>query len=368
MIARVTTSHARRDLRVAIYPYIPDLLDDKLKSLTDWIKTSFESQNPEILLTVETPTIDIYDINALTEYLGGPNAPHIIELDTILLGDLVNNDLIAELTDAEDYDLSTQGAYLQFPLQAVQLQNGTYYGVPTFICGTFLISANVTSEMCPLHDGVDNLLSLIDTLNQCETDLLTPPRTVTVLGNVKGSFTLPMLYIDSYVDLYGRDSVYEAINSDIFAETEVIAAMDSFLQYCDGRNPIQNKCLDGSIKDTKIFTKEIVGGKSITAYSYSELIGNYLQYAINNEITFDVYNVIAPPLGPQNNFLMYTDALMVNKRLPLSAENQQDINTFINFYTNLSTRLSISFGEDLPGPHPLRYLQAGLLFLTTSDI
>ena len=57
-------------------------------------------------------------INALTEYLGGPNAPHIIELDTILLGDLVNNDQIAEI-DAEDYDLSTQGAYLQFPLQAV---------------------------------------------------------------------------------------------------------------------------------------------------------------------------------------------------------------------------------------------------------
>ena len=162
-----------------------------------------------------------------------------------------------------------------------------------------------------------------------------------------------ILYIDSYIDLHGHDSVYEATDSDIFAEIEVTAAMDSFLQYCDGRNPTQNKCLDGSIKDTKIFTKEIVGGKSITAYSYSELIANYLQYAINNEITFDVYNIIAPPLGPQNNFLMYTDALMVNKRLPLSVENQQDMNTFINFYTNLSTRLSISFGEDLPDPHPL---------------
>jgi len=113
----LTTSHARRELRVVIYPYIPDLSDDKLKSLTDWIATLFESQNPEIFLTVETPilSIDIYDVNALIEYLSGSNAPHIIELDTILLGDLVNNEEI----NAEGYGLCTQGPYLQFPLQAV---------------------------------------------------------------------------------------------------------------------------------------------------------------------------------------------------------------------------------------------------------
>jgi len=190
--------------------------------------------------------------------------------------------------------------------------------IPTFICGTFLIGANVTHEMCPLRDGVDSILSLINTLDQCEVDLLAHPRTVTVLGIMKGSFTLPSLYIDAYVDFYGRDSVYEAINSDIFTEINVTAAMDSFIQYCDERNPIQN---NGSIKDTKLFTQETVGGKSIAAYSYSELIGNYLKYAINDEIPF---SAIAPPLGPQNNFLMYTDALMVNKRLPLSAEKQHD--------------------------------------------
>ncbi|XP_065887608.1 thiaminase-1-like [Dysidea avara] len=355
MAGILSSAHAaRRELRVAIYPYIPDLLDDKLQSLSSWIKRSFESQNPEINLTVVSPPVDIYDVNAVTKYLNGPNAPHIIEMDTILLGDLVNNDLIAE-TNAQDYDLDTQGAYLQFPLQAVQL-NGTYYGVPTFICGTFLIGANVTLEMCPLHDGVGNLSSLNDTLDQCERDLITPPRTVTVLGNVKGSFTLPLLYMDAYIDFHGCNSVYEAIDSDIFSETDVISAIKSFLQYCDERNSIQNKCLDGSIKDNRVFTKEIVGGSSITAYSYSEMIGNFLQYAINSDKIFDAYSVIAPPLGPQNNFLMYTDALMVNKRLPLSAENQQDINTFINFYTDLSTRLSIAFGEDLPEPHPPRYL------------
>ena len=143
MTGALTSSAIKRDLRVSIYPYIPDLLDDKLESLTNWIKTSFESQNPEINLTVFTPTVDVYDLKELEDYLSSPNAPHIIEVDTLLLGDLVNNNLIEELFDAQDYDLDTQGTYLRFSQQAVR-HDGAYYGVPTFICGTFLYGVNVT--------------------------------------------------------------------------------------------------------------------------------------------------------------------------------------------------------------------------------
>ena len=66
---------------------------------------------------------------------------------------------------------------------------------------------------------------------------------------------------------------------------------------------------------------------------------------------------IAPPLRPKNNFLMYTDALVVNKALVSSEPtSQKDVETFITFYSKLTTHLSIAFGYDLPEPHPVRYL------------
>ena len=97
--------------------------------------------------------------------------------------------------------------------------------------------------------------------------------------------------------------------------------------------------------------------ETITGYSYSEYIGEYLQYTLNNCMDVVVYDIIAPPLGPKNKFLMYTDALVINKALSSSKPSSQyDIETFMKFYSRLTTRLSIAFGDDLPEPHPARYL------------
>ena len=52
---------------------------------------------------------------------------------------------------------------------------------------------------------------------------------------------------------------------------------------------------------------------------------------------------------------MFTDALVINRSL-LTTSIQQDIDNFMNFYSSLNTRLSIAFGNDLPSPHPPRYL------------
>lgn len=80
-----------------------------------------------------------------------------------------------------------------------------------------------------------------------------------------------------------------------------------------------------------------------------------------------MYNITAPPLGPTNNFLMYTDALVINKALLNTATT--DIDVFMNFHSKLTTRLSIAFGDDLPMPHPPRYLmQARRDFYTVQQV
>ena len=85
-------------------------------------------------------------------------------------------------------------------------------------------------------------------------------------------------------------------------------------------------------------------------------------------VDFDVYDIIAPPLGPNNSFPMYTDVLVINKALQTTT-TLRDIDVFMNFYSRLNTCLSIAFGDDLPMPHPPRYLmQARNNFYSTQQV
>lgn len=359
---------AQRELRVAIYPYIPDLAKDKLQTLITWIETRFEAENPEIDLQVSTPTCDIYDINEVRKCLtDNPTAPHVLEIDMMLLGDLVDEDLIISI-NPQAFGLNTIADYVPFTLEAVQYK-GNYYAVPTNICGNYLMGINVgnITETCPVQNGVADYTNLSNVLNQCKQDLLFPPRTMTLTGNLE---RLPIIYIDAYIDFNGPDSVYEAVDSDIGAQTGVIANMKSFINYCQTQQ--ENKCYEGAFESVdEMVTTIVENQQTITGYSYSEFTGAYLQHAITNDINIDVYSIIAPPLGPENNFIMFTDALVINKALLTNASTTilQDINTFMNFYSRLTTRLSIAFGSDLPEPHPPRYLmQARADFYTTQQV
>ena len=345
----------QRKLRVSIFPWIPDLAYDKLQMLISWIETTFEKENPEIDLNVSAAHFDVYDLDDLKNNLtDDPFALHIVEIGTIFLGEIVHAGLIAQIFP-ENYGLNVNGFYLPSTLEAVQY-NGNFYAVPTLICGNFLMGINIgnITERCLVQDGVTGYANLSNRLNQCKQDLLIERRSLTLAGNFKGSWTLPNAYIDAYIDHHGANAVYAAINSDIGAETDVIAALSSFIEYCQESS--NNRCFDDTFKNTTTLVEAIVGnGETITGYGYSELSGSFLQYAMNKGIDINVYDVIAPPLGPANNFLMYTDAMVINKAL-VNTDSQEDVDSFINFYSKLTTRLSIAFGDDLPMQHPPRYL------------
>ena len=150
----------------------------------------------------------------------------------------------------------------------------------TYICGGFQTGINVGDiiETCPLQNGVTSYSHLNSTLDQCKQDLIISPRLMTLAGNFEGSWTLPNTYIDAYIDQYGADAVYQAINSDIGAETDVIAAMKSFIEYCQVSS--DNKCFDGTFSDITALVEAVVDkGETITSYGYSEYIGSFLQYA-----------------------------------------------------------------------------------------
>ena len=359
----------RRELKVGIYPYIPDINGDQYKSLLTWIETTFERQNRDIDLTVFSPdsppynVVDIYDPKSIANYFQTTDdAAHILEIDTVILGDTVDTGVIAEIGHNK-YGLLTEN-YLPFSLEAVTV-NGAYYAVPTYICGNFLMGINTDqtgTSKCPLSNGKDSFRQLDTVLNQCKTDMLNPPRKITLLGNVDGSYTLPLFYIDAYIDKYGAGSVYDVIYDPlkIVTELEIASNLVNYLEFCLFEN--QNFDIDGCICsngtvdfNNNNITDKIIRGESITAYGYSDFNGYFLKQAADMGVQIDIYDIIAPPFSDQNNFLMFTDGLIINKR-KLTPDTQPDIDAFIQFYTSLSTRLSIAFGDDILDSHPARYL------------
>ena len=274
-LVSVSSLETRRQLRVEIYKDIPDLNGDNLTTLLSWIEETFEKEYTEIDLQVETHSKNVYDIGELEDlFVEDDDAPHIVELDTILLGEIVEKGLIAKI-DPERYGLLDPGAYKKFALEAVNYEE-YYYGIPTLLCGNYLVGINVGKafDICPVHHteyfgyfGLDTLLSY------CKTEMLSAPRTITLAGNFMGSWTLPNFYIDAYIDYHYDATVYDAINSEIESEINVIAKMRSFIDYCREDNG-RNKCYDETFRDPNKLASALIANTAIVSYGYSELIYN----------------------------------------------------------------------------------------------
>ena len=106
-----------------------DINKDQYKSLLTWIEATFEGQNPDIDLTMFNPpynVVDIYIYNpeSIAAYFQTSDAAHILEIDTLILGDTVDTGVIAEI-DLYKYGLLTDN-YLSLSLEAAAI-NGVYY-------------------------------------------------------------------------------------------------------------------------------------------------------------------------------------------------------------------------------------------------
>ena len=80
------------EIRVLIYPYIPDLNRDGLKQLRNYIKKEFEAQFPNVKVQVDGDpnTTDPYLLDNLKAYLGtASDAYDLVEVNTIMLGEMV---------------------------------------------------------------------------------------------------------------------------------------------------------------------------------------------------------------------------------------------------------------------------------------
>jgi thiamine pyridinylase len=186
--------NARVQLRVSLYPWIPDA-----KSFFAFIESDFESKNPDIDLVVrsleKTYESDLaYEPDeaqsALTN-IADRDFQDLIEIDTLTLGRLATRGAIAPF--------DVRGAsFLPEAAEAVTW-NAQRLGVPHWTCGYFVISED------PAIKQAKTVNELMATLDGEGTDR------VNLAGDLDGSWDSVTVYLDAFRDTYPGADMQNAL-------------------------------------------------------------------------------------------------------------------------------------------------------------
>lgn len=330
-------------IKAALFPYIPDSAGDKFASLIAKLESGFEAAQPGVDLQITiNGDLDPYDSSAggtLSKLLGkGADAMQIVEVDTVLMGTLVANDWV------QPSGISNPGA-LPAAWQAASV-GGTAYGVPTYLCTNVVYSSS--SAIGTAKNGTD----LIGILSKIK------PGVTPLVGNYKGSWTLPSTYVDAWADTNGAASATASFTIPLDPKT--MGFFSSVVNGCTSSTKA-NPCLDGSYKQGAGAETAFASGNAGGFIGYTEQL-----FAIRHaNPSAPLPAVISAPIGDGSNPLMFVDALVFNPGCVgacLSAAQ-----AFATYMSSVAVRNIIAFSQDGPqGTLPRYLLQANPSFYSSS--
>jgi len=335
-----TAPEGARVLTAVLFPYIPDSAGDEFDSFKAILKDRFEETHPDIDLRITIdPDMNLYDLTpggTVATLLGtGPGSVNVVELDTILLGDLVENQWVQPLPfSIGDLDL--------FPVAVSSATvSSTVYGVPTYLCGNYIYSWDEGIR------NVDSGQDLIDFLTQHPD-----PSATALVGNFKGRWTLPGLYVDAWADTYSNDPGQVAQSYQLPLDETTMGTFSSVVDLC---GPQGGPCLDGTYKDKTTAETLFAQNKANGYVGYSERL-YYILQARGGNVALPW--VISAPLGVGTHPVMFVDALMMNPAC--TGQCAVDAEAFSRFMSSLEVRNLIAFSEDAPPLTFPRYLLQAL--------
>lgn len=275
-------------LRVALYPWIPES-----ESFFTWIERSFEAKNPDIDLVVRPMSkankVDLsYDIKAARSALGDANSEdyqHLVEIDTLILGSLVKGGGIIQPFFLERHD------YFDFAKQAVEI-DGRFYGVPHWSCGNFLIT---TIDSVANAGSAKELRAALVAQGSAYPDLA---------GDLIGSWSSVVTYLDAYVDTYPGVDLAEALNNTNL-DTQVSDALAAVGSACTSSGAGLCDRNDAAI------VKEFAAGRLDALIGYSERL-NPIFADPDNQISLSKVHITPAPLGVGKTAFLFTDALVLS--------------------------------------------------------
>lgn len=328
----VLNGQQTRVLNVSLYSYLPTLPTDKFEGLVSYVVQTYQAANPQVLLNaVLSPEVDIYDFGALPGLLGAGGFD-VMELDTLYLGFLASSNLInpAQITGEQPLPVAIAGATYK----------GQLWGIPSWLCMDFVYSGNPA-------------LAQQGTLTQFLQFLGTTPSGVRPLvADFNGSWRLPSIYINAYVQTYGYGQIAQAMTMP--PDAGVIANLVSLSDACGlaGVDICTNNTVHGLNNGgaEQIFA---TGGAGADM-GFSEQ-----SFFVNLYGPVTPLYVIPTPWGKAPQPLLFQDAFVTSAaNCPTASPCAGDAQALTTLMTSMAMKTYITQSQDLPAGSPWRTLLA----------
>lgn len=152
-----------------------------------------------------------------------------------------------------------------------------------------------------------------------------------MMGNFRGTWTLPMAYLNAYIGNHGKEKLHEGVGQVNETAVEALKSFTSLGKDASG----QNKCTSEFYKkNLKELLDDVSQSDHVLLYGYSEMLSDVFNHEECQKKKFRVTGILAPPTGKESHLLTYTGALVVNSD-SYSGPKREAIDTFLCFYTSL---------------------------------
>jgi thiamine pyridinylase len=259
-----------------------------------------------------------------------------MEIDTQLLGDLVLAGVITPFSPAGTDNLFDVG------MRAVTFE-GQVYGVPHLLCGHFLFARDPSLLE---GQGQSGLLQKLASDGDDGVDLV---------GDFEGSWTLPSLYLDAWMDRNpGGDPAKAFKDALTQPDPSVVADLASMIKLCGPLD--RNVCFSGKFNSlpskmdgAEVLIAPFAISHANTYVGYSESLHYIRRFPRNENVA-----VRSAPLGDGDNPILFTDAFVVGKNC--GADCQSAAAKFVAFMNSDATMAYLLLGKDIKNNTVPRYL------------
>jgi len=300
------------NLKVALFPWIPDSANDDFESLKERLKKEFERRYPDIELTLRLKKWDdsYYNPPKIAGWLASEKYD-LVEIDTVILGDLISAEVIEPWLNQEASEFFTAAVQ-----GSVVKDDGTitWWSVPHLLCGFFIVSKSYDIDSA----------TTISELNNAVIEIGKP-----IFGNFDSSWDLPSLYLDSLIDNgMNRTQAAEALEPPL--NPKGLAALRNFASFCnfDGSNPCTNGQFDDNWNDPVL---KFLSGEAVGYWGYSERLHFTVSELKKAELPTDDLRVNTIPLGDNTIPLLFTDSFVKRVGCAEDPSCSNSVEAFINF-------------------------------------
>lgn len=318
-----------RVLNAALYPYLPTIPGGQFEALVAHAINTYQAANPEVLLAAQlNAETDIYSFTNLPVLLGS-NGLDVVEMDVTYLGFVVSQNLINPVTSLPNTPLPVA--------QTAATVNGQLWAVPSWLCNNFIYAGDSNLQ------SVTTLSALLNFL----TSHTSPPELV---ASYNGSWTLPSMYINAYVQQYGLSSLPQAMQMP--PDSIVIANLIQLTDTCDDAGT--NNCTNNTYHNEANGTTEQVFA---TGNAGSDMGFSEQSFFINYYGPVSPLYAVSAPWGPTLQPLMYADAFVSNSSTCApGSQCAADATAFTTLMTALPMKNYIVESQDLAAGSPWRTL------------